>query len=151
MSTCSSPILVDLATRISQATEQVNAFLVANDYPQPSFDRDAPAVFPEAPADACQTMCGALVGPAEHLRWLACRCHDMSSLRWLYPFNIAPAIPLYRAVSYSEVAATAQADENRLKSVLRLAMTNGLFCEPRPGFVAHNAASALVTSPTLND
>ena len=76
----------------------------------------------------------------------------MSSLRWLYHFNIAAAIPLDRAVPYSEVATTANVDENRLKSVLRLAMTNRLFCEPRPGFVAHNAASALlVTSPALND
>lgn len=31
-------------------------------------------------------------------------------------------------------------------------MTNRLFCEPHPDFVAHNAASALlVTSPALND
>ncbi|OOF90715.1 hypothetical protein ASPCADRAFT_211898 [Aspergillus carbonarius ITEM 5010] len=154
--------LADLAAQISHATEQVNAFLAANGHPQPSFDRDAPSAFPEAPAaiqaarqqilDACQTMYDALVGPAEHLRWMACRYHDMSSLRWLYHFNIAAAIPLDRAVPYSEVATTANVDENRLKSVLRLAMTNRLFCEPRPGFVAHNAASALlVTSPALND
>lgn len=75
--------LADLAAQISHATEQVNAFLAANGHPQPSFDRDAPSAFPEAPAaiqaarqqilDACQTMYDALVGPAEHLRWMACR------------------------------------------------------------------------------
>ncbi|QRD92482.1 putative O-methyltransferase [Aspergillus flavus] len=162
MSAPSSPSLVDSAAHIGQATEQVNAFLVANGQPQPSFDRDAPPVFPEAPADiqaarqqildACQTIYDALVGPAEYLRWLACRHHDTSSLQWLYHFNIAAPIPLDRAVPYSEVAATAKVDENRLKSVLRLAMTNRLFCEPHPDFVAHNAASALlVTSPALND
>ncbi|KOC18723.1 putative O-methyltransferase [Aspergillus flavus AF70] len=162
MSAPSSPSLVDSAAHIGQATEQVNAFLVANGQPQPSFDRDAPPVFPEAPADiqaarqqildACQTIYDALVGPSEYLRWLACRHHDTSSLRWLYHFNIAAPIPLDRAVPYSEVAATAKVDENRLKSVLRLAMTNRLFCEPHPDFVAHNAASALlVTLPALND
>ncbi|KAE8329603.1 hypothetical protein BDV39DRAFT_213726 [Aspergillus sergii] len=154
MSAPSSPSLVDLAAQISQATEQVNVFLVANGHSQPSFDRDAPPVFPEAPPDvqaarqqildACQTMYDALVGPAEHLHWLACRYHDMSSLRWLYHFNIAAAIPLDRTVPYSEVAATSKVDENRVKSVLRLAMINRLFCEPHPDFVAHNAASALL-------
>ncbi|RAQ45435.1 O-methyltransferase [Aspergillus flavus] len=76
----------------------------------------------------------------------------MSGLRWLYHFNIAAAIPVNRTVPYSEVATTAKIDENRLRSILRLAMTNRLFCEQRPGFVTHNAASALlVTSSTLND
>ncbi|BAE66256.1 unnamed protein product [Aspergillus oryzae RIB40] len=93
MSAPSSPSLVDSAAHIGQATEQVNAFLVANGQPQPSFDRDAPPVFPEAPADiqaarqqildACQTIYDALVGPAEYLRWLACR--DRKAPRHVQP------------------------------------------------------------------
>ncbi|KAK1146254.1 hypothetical protein N8T08_003344 [Aspergillus melleus] len=69
--------LAALAAQISQATEQAARHQIM---------------------DACQTMFDALLGPAEHLRWLACRYHDMSSLRWLYHFNIAAAIPLDRVV-----------------------------------------------------
>lgn len=39
-----------------------------------------------------------------------------------------------------------------MKRILRHAMTNRLFIEPQPGYVAHNATSALlVRSPALND
>lgn len=50
MSASSSPSLIDLATQISQAPEQIDAFLVKNGRPLPSFNRDATPAFPEAPA-----------------------------------------------------------------------------------------------------
>ncbi|KAL1987596.1 hypothetical protein VTN96DRAFT_3196 [Rasamsonia emersonii] len=154
--------LLDLAAQISSAAKVVNDFLVSNGHPQPSFDVDGPPTFPSAPAevvnarrqllDASQAIFDLMFSPAEHLRWLACRYHDMSSLRWIYHFNIAASVPLDRAVPFSEVAATAGVDEDRLKRILRHAMTNRLFCEPEPGLVAHTAASALlVRSPALND
>ncbi|KAL4893186.1 S-adenosyl-L-methionine-dependent methyltransferase [Aspergillus ambiguus] len=93
-----------------------------------------------------------MVGPAEHLRWLATRYHDMSSLRWIYHFNIASAVPLDHAVTYAEISAATGVDEDRTKRMLRHAMTNRLFCEPEPGMVAHSACSALlVRSKALND
>lgn len=61
-------------------------------------------------------------------------------------------MPLDRAVSFAEAAATAGVDEDCLKRILRHAMTNRLFCEPEAGFVAHNAVSALLLrSQTLTD
>jgi 6-hydroxytryprostatin B O-methyltransferase len=76
----------------------------------------------------------------------------MSSLRWLYHFKIAEAVPLDRAVSFAEVAKQAGVDENMLKRVLRYAMTNRIFHEPEPGMVAHTSVSALLArSKSLND
>ncbi|KAL2824231.1 S-adenosyl-L-methionine-dependent methyltransferase [Aspergillus cavernicola] len=157
-----APILPDLAEQISSAAGVVNHFLISNGHPQPSFDIDAPSSFPPAPSDvmdarqklleAAQTIVELMTGPAEHLRWLACRYHDMSSLRWIYHHKIAPAIPLDRAVPYADVAAATGVNEDHLKRMLRHAMTNRLFHEPEPGKVAHTAASGLlVHSGALND
>lgn len=78
--------------------------------------------------------------------------HDMSSLRWIYHFNIAAAIPLHCAVTFAEVVAATGVDKDRLKRMLRHAMTNRLFCELEPGKVTHTAASALLIRPkALND
>jgi 6-hydroxytryprostatin B O-methyltransferase len=154
--------LTALASQISSSASLIDTFLLSNNHPTPSFAPDAPAAFPTAPAtvqharqsliEAAQSLVDLLTGPAEHLRWLACRYHDMSSLRWIYHFKIAPAIPLERAVSYADVAAKTGVDEDHLKRMLRHAMTNRLFTEPEPGMVAHTASSALlVTSRALND
>ncbi|KAL5041838.1 hypothetical protein BDW71DRAFT_157729 [Aspergillus fruticulosus] len=157
-----SPSLISLASQISHSASLINAFLLSNNHPAPSFAPNAPAAFPPAPAtiqharqsvlEAAQSLIDLLTGPAEHLRWLACRYHDMSSLRWIYHFKIAPAIPLDGAISYADVAAKTGVDEDHLKRMVRHAMTNRLFTEPEPGMVAHTASSALlVTSQALND
>lgn len=76
----------------------------------------------------------------------------MSSLRWLYHFKIAEAVPLDRAVTFAEVAKATGVDEDHLKRVLRHAMTNRIFREPEAGLVAHTSVSALlVRSKSLND
>ncbi len=61
-------------------------------------------------------------------------------------------MPLDGQKKFADVAKDAGVDEGRLKRVLRQAMTNRIFCEPRVGFVAHTAASsALVRDKgTLN-
>lgn len=51
-------------------------------------------------------------------------------------------MPLEGARSFSDVAKDAGVDEGHLRRMLREAMTNRIFCEPRVGFVAHTAASS---------
>ncbi|KAL4923597.1 S-adenosyl-L-methionine-dependent methyltransferase [Aspergillus undulatus] len=157
-----SPSITALADQISSSASLISAFLTENNHPHPTFHPSAPPSFPPAPEpilsarqallESAQSIVDLLTGPAEHLRWLACRHHDMSSLRWIYHFRIASFIPLDRAVSYAHVAQEAGVNEDILKRMLRHAMTNRLFFEPAPGMVAHSAASALlVTSSALND
>lgn len=48
-------------------------------------------------------------------------------------------------MAFSDLAAAANVNEGHLRRILRQAMTNNIFCEPRVGFVAHTAeSSALV-------
>ncbi|EON68389.1 hypothetical protein W97_07647 [Coniosporium apollinis CBS 100218] len=151
----SAVTLEDLAEQIAAAAKTVGSFLTSNGFPQPSFAKDAALEFPSAPEDvliarrklreATKTLHDLVVGPSESLRWLACNVyHDLSSLRWIYHFKIAEAVPLDREVAFAEVAATAGVDERQLRRILRHAMTNNLFHEPRAGFVTHTAESCLI-------
>lgn len=89
-------VLPDLAAQVSSAAAAINDFLVSNDHPQPSFNVGAPPAFPSAPTEildarqqllnAAQELVDLAVGPAEHLRWLACRvrCDYRLNFRGLY-------------------------------------------------------------------
>lgn len=76
-------VLPDLAAQVSSAATIIDDFLVSSGHPQPSFNVDAPPAFPPTPTeiidarrqllDAAQGIVDLVVGPAEHLRWLACR------------------------------------------------------------------------------
>lgn len=154
--------LTTLADQISSCASLISQFLQSNNLPQPSFAPDAAPSFPPTPTpitnarqaliEAAQTIIDLTTGPAEHLRWLACRSHDMSSLRWIYHYNIAASVPLDKPIPFATVAHTANVPEDILKRMARHAMTNRLFSEPEPGMLAHTAASALlVRSQALND
>jgi 6-hydroxytryprostatin B O-methyltransferase len=67
-------------------------------------------------------------------------------------FKIFDLVPLEGSISYSELAAKAGVSELRLKALARMAMTNHVFAEPTPGFLAHSATSAaLVSNPAMSD
>jgi 6-hydroxytryprostatin B O-methyltransferase len=73
-------------------------------------------------------------------------------LRWMSHFKIFDLVPLEGSIAYSELAAKAGVSELRLKPLARMGMTNHLFAEPTPGFIAHSATSAaLVANPRLAD
>ncbi|KIW10106.1 hypothetical protein PV08_11066 [Exophiala spinifera] len=142
----------DLSQQISAATSVLTGFLSSNGLPEPSFSANSPLDAPSMPEDvqvarrnlreAAQELYILATYPSEYLRWLACNYHDCSSLRWLYHFKIASFVPLEGARSFSDVAKDAGVDEGHLRRMLREAMTNRIFCEPRVGLVAHTAASS---------
>lgn len=51
-------------------------------------------------------------------------------------------MPLDGEASYADIAAKVNLPEDRVRRFIRQAMTNHIFTEPRPGFVAHTASSA---------
>jgi 6-hydroxytryprostatin B O-methyltransferase len=147
--------LVELASEISKQTTVVDDYLTAHGY-ELSFSTDRGlATFPaDAPAKvltARQRVCEATkelydltTGPAEHLRWLAWRYFDVSSLRLIYYFNIAELVPLDSMISFDQLAEDAQVPVRVLRPYLRQAMTNNLFSEPKPGYVSHTIGSSLL-------
>src|ERR1700761_4868709 len=67
-------------------------------------------------------------------------------------FHVPQAVPLDGQVSYSELAVKCKVKEKELTRLIRHAMNVHLFHEPKPGFVAHTADTALlVKDSTLFD
>ena len=69
----------------------------------------------------------------------------ISCLSWLCQYDIFHIVPLGNTISYSDIAAAAHVPEQRLKSIVRMAMTNTLFQEQPDGkLISHTATSALL-------
>jgi hypothetical protein len=62
-------------------------------------------------------------------------------LKLISEYNIANKIPLDSEVAFKELATDIGIDEGAVTRILRLAIAHRIFCEPRPGFIAHSAAS----------
>ncbi|KAK8058410.1 hypothetical protein PG994_008858 [Apiospora phragmitis] len=168
----SEHILLKLSNSLSKNAKTVSDHLIATKHPQPSFIKGAPVTtIPEDSPDAVKKALETLMedamgifqlaaGPSHfllhhmvnvshHLRPEAGSANDRGwqyesfiCLQWLSHFNIFLLVPLDGTISYPRLADLAGVPEWRLKSVLRMAMTNRLFVEPTPGVVGHSAASA---------
>jgi len=57
-------------------------------------------------------------------------------------------VPLNGDVSYADIAKSAGADEVNIRRLIRHAITNRIFREPREGYVAHTAASRVLLEDT---
>ena len=80
----------------------------------------------------------------------ASKVHELSSSRYIFRYDIAKAVPIDSDISYADLAANTKTDESQLKRMLRYAMTNHIFHEPRPGFVAHTAPSRLLLDADMH-
>ena len=61
------------------------------------------------------------------------------SLRAVYHFKIAEAVPQNENISYVELAKKTNFEATNLRRLVRHAMTNHIFKEPCLGYVAHTA------------
>jgi hypothetical protein len=66
------------------------------------------------------------------------------SLLAIYQFKVAQAIKLDEEVSYEELSKRVNVDELNLKRLVRHAITNHIFREPRKGYVAHTRTSRIL-------
>ena len=77
---------------------------------------------------------------------------DIGCLHWLCQFGIFRRVPLQGTISYGDLASPAKVSEIKLKTIVRMAVTNGLFIEEPPNHIAHFARSELLqTNPSLHD
>ena len=65
-------------------------------------------------------------------------------MRTLYRSNVFGAVPLDGEIAYADVAEKFGLDADRTKRIMQYAMTNSIFKEIKPGYVAHSAGSAAV-------
>ncbi len=143
--------IIELSQRITANTAKVNDYIAAHDLPQTSFDIDGPlssatpptkleinAARQEAIYD-CQELRELLLGPMEHL--ISYRHNELLSQQAILRFGLAHAFPIGSEASFGELAAASGLHETHVCKLLRFAMAQRIFCEPRPGIVAHSAAS----------
>ncbi|KAL8972203.1 MAG: hypothetical protein Q9197_002893 [Variospora fuerteventurae] len=149
-------VLTELAAQISSHAQKIEETLAAHNLPQPSFAVDGPPTLPAGPEfrelqktrlalmDAARDMEHLTTGPEA---WIKSSMLNFSSdyltLSVLSHWNIFSAVPLDGEISYADLAAKVGLAEERLRRFIRQAMTNHVFTESRPGFVAHTATSAV--------
>lgn len=152
--------ILELAAQIFQDTSKVNNYLISTDLPQPSFGVDGPtnlnlksAEVEEARMNAIgasMELADLLQGPASCLR----PAMNASSLQAIYRWDIPSKVPLDGSeISFSALSEKCNMYEPNLRCILRYAIVyHRVFQEPRPGFVTHSAASALlVKNPAALD
>lgn len=71
------------------------------------------------------------------------------ALQGIYRFKIAAAFEKDEVISYDELANRCSLDCSDLQRLLRMAISNLIFQEPSPGFVAHTAISQLIAADKL--
>jgi hypothetical protein len=78
--------------------------------------------------------------------------YDLVSLHALYRYKVPGLFPVGQEVSIAEVSKRSGANEDAMSRILQHAVTNYLLDQPRPGYIAHSACSAMLAqSPALND
>ncbi|KAJ4263755.1 hypothetical protein NW762_005788 [Fusarium torreyae] len=128
-------LMIQLARKITKETERLDEYLKNNDIPDLGFDIDAPLDLPKLPEDiqksrleissATKQLELLVRGPRETIRW-------------------ANLVPLDESIALTELQTKTTLDPINLARTLRHAMTNKIFQEPRPGFIAHTAASKVL-------
>ncbi|KAI9654521.1 MAG: hypothetical protein M1821_006611 [Bathelium mastoideum] len=149
--------LEELSRTTTKDTSIVSQYLRANHIPQPSLNSDGPGIViprgsPQNVQHARQSLIAAClellqlaIGPSEFLPNLATGFQYISCLSWLCQYDIFHLVPLDDTISYAALAASAGVPQRRLKSIIRMVMTNTLFREQADGeHVNHSATSALL-------
>ncbi|ROV99193.1 hypothetical protein VPNG_08247 [Cytospora leucostoma] len=151
----SVPRIVELATRIANSTSKVSDYLTANDIPQPSFklDNAFPGTVPQdAPAEIVALRQSVLEDTAE-LRNLMLGPRDyllnfvhnaLLPQQAVTRFGLARNLPVGSETTFSEMAASSGLAESDVRKLVRYAVSQKIFEEPRPGVISHSAASRLL-------
>ncbi|KAK6528072.1 hypothetical protein TWF281_009329 [Arthrobotrys megalospora] len=154
------PRLSELAAQIAENAKIVEDYIESQGLPYPSFATDGPAKFPLPPPStpelekihaarnevlkATKSMYDLAAGPTEMLQWLVWGFNDTSSLHVIHHFKIAQIVPEDGDISFVDLSKQVNISPLKLRQVLRYAMTNRVFCEPRQGHIAHTALSLLL-------
>ncbi|CZR69808.1 related to sterigmatocystin 7-O-methyltransferase precursor [Phialocephala subalpina] len=148
--------ITTLSDEISKNSKILTDYLAEKGLEAASFDVDGLAEWPIAPSDevafkarlnliaATKELHDLSLGPKEGLRYLAWDSVNQLSLQAMYEFKIYEAVPLSGSISYQDLADKVNVPMLNLRRLIRHAMTNRIFHEPRKGFVAHTRTSRLL-------
>ncbi|EEA23503.1 conserved hypothetical protein [Talaromyces marneffei ATCC 18224] len=145
----SESLLEELSNSITENARIVSQYLASQNLPQPSFRSDGPTtILPKGCPQSIQARESVIaksleilqlaIGPSEFLPHLTTGYQYISCLRWLCQFDIFHLVPLNITISYADLATAAKVPEQRLKSIMRMAMTSFLFLEEEAELLARN-------------
>ncbi|KND88663.1 6-hydroxytryprostatin B O-methyltransferase [Tolypocladium ophioglossoides CBS 100239] len=153
--------LIFLSREIEEKTRVLTDHLRAKGLQAPSFHPDGLADFPLAQLDTeakearmevialTKELYDLTLGPREGLKTLAWDTVSFIPLHAITEFKLAEAVPRTGSISYQDLSLEVQkivgvdVPSFDLRRLLRLAMANNLFCEPKLGYVAHSRSSLL--------
>ncbi|KAK8124677.1 O-methyltransferase- family 2 [Apiospora kogelbergensis] len=140
-----------LSALVSEKTQILTDFLSTKEGPNASsLSSDELAGLPISPDDS-KTF------KARKLESAGLGSTDQLSLQVIWEFRIAETVPANDSITYDEISAKVQECTGKvilpfqLRTLLRHAMTNRVFCEPQKNRVAHTQMSRLLaTNPKSN-
>ncbi|KAL8728737.1 MAG: hypothetical protein Q9166_005224 [cf. Caloplaca sp. 2 TL-2023] len=119
MGSASPSSLVQLANLIKESATTLDSYVVTHNHPSPSLGVDG--------VHGNEVLC----------------------LQAIYRYEIASSFGTYEQPSFEEVSGACGLNVQDLRRIVRYAMTDNIFCEPRPGHIAHTAASRLLAQNSL--
>ncbi|XXH04097.1 hypothetical protein Hte_010508 [Hypoxylon texense] len=151
--------IAELATTVATHTNRLDSYLSKNGLPHPSFKADGPDDLKLPPdieqsrsivIEASQELNDLLQGPRnllfnhEHNRLLY--------LKFISHFDLSHKVPVDGEITYEDLAASVGVDCAALRCILRFGIAFRVFAEPRPGVIAHSAASKqIAVDPNIAD
>ncbi|KAI1326701.1 hypothetical protein F5Y16DRAFT_374397 [Xylariaceae sp. FL0255] len=142
-----------LSLRIAANTAKIDQHLASLSLPNPSFDVDSPPDLFIGIGSDIESARRAVLQDTLELRQLlmsprellfSSQPNDLISQLLTARFGLTKFVPIHGETTFADLAARAGIGETHVRKTLRHAMTQHLFCEPRPGFVAHTAPSSLL-------
>jgi hypothetical protein len=144
--------LLALAQKVTQYTQAITDYLVANKYPHPTFapdsiDRPETIEYAKLYGDLNRTLEDLQYlagGPRRHFRALCCQGYELAAIQVALDFDFFSIVPAQGQISLEDLAKTAGVDLDRTSRIIRLLVTESLFREPTHGCIAHSPSSYLL-------
>ncbi|KAI2622778.1 putative O-methyltransferase [Hypomontagnella submonticulosa] len=140
--------IAELATIVATHTSRIDNYLSEKGLPHPSFEVDGPSDLQLPPdieqsrsmvLEASQELNDLLQGPRNLL--FNHEHNQLLYLKLISRFDLSHKVPLSGEITYEDLAASTGVDCATLRRILRFGIAFRVFREPRPGVVAHSAAS----------
>ncbi|KAI1391008.1 S-adenosyl-L-methionine-dependent methyltransferase [Hypoxylon trugodes] len=146
--------IIELSTNIAANSAKIHDYLVTHGLPTLSFDINAPSssIIPKDAVDIESARVSIIddtlelrrlaLGPREHL--MSYTHNELISQQAITRFGLAHAFPIGSEATFADIAKASNLNEQIVRQILRHAIMNNIFAEPRPGIIRHNAVSRLL-------
>lgn len=149
--TSSATSFVSLAANISEKAASLSAYLESQGHAQPNFipgcadppETEEYLALHTSLTSSLEDLQRLADGPRRSLRPFIMIGNDLAALQVAFDFGFFQLVPFEGSIDVETLARKVGIDADRVARVLRMLATHRIFVEPKPGFFAHTAASAV--------